>query len=106
MGLFTFYAHLFESRVSRLQVDPHAHALYDAVLVYGFALNQSLAEGVNVSDSREIAKRLFGQTFTDSKSSRTRSVVNVSVSYLVYIHNTVELEQSIYSIISSHFLKA
>ena len=55
--------HIYIGRLQ--QVDPHAHALYDAVVVYGSAVNQSLAEGVDPSDRREIARRMFNATYDD-----------------------------------------
>jgi hypothetical protein len=46
-----------------LQVNPITAAFFDTVLMYGIALNATLAEKANVKDGRALSRRLWGKTF-------------------------------------------
>ena len=59
-------------------MDPHAHALYDAVYVYSAALNESLADGVNPCDRRAIAQRMFNRTYKDRTSTINSCEINAA----------------------------
>lgn len=49
------------------QVNPITAAFYDAVQMYAWALNETLAEGGDPTDGRTVMTKLWNRTFLSGK---------------------------------------
>lgn len=50
--------------------DKFAAFLYDAIMVYALALNESLSSGVNFRDGATVALRFRGKSFKGTRQDR------------------------------------
>ncbi|XP_071509396.1 speract receptor-like [Diadema antillarum] len=60
---FNFDRQSLEDQGYTVEIKGHAAYLYDAVMLYAQALNQTLAEGGNVTNGTDITKRILDRTF-------------------------------------------
>lgn len=50
-------------------MNPITAAFYDTVLMYGLALNNTLARKEDVKDGRNLSRSLWGQTFSNGNTA-------------------------------------
>ncbi|XP_041356308.1 atrial natriuretic peptide receptor 1-like [Gigantopelta aegis] len=58
------------------QVNRFVEAFYDGVILYGLALNETLAANGNVSDGSAITQRMWNRTFEGSRAITLQKWVN------------------------------
>ena len=53
------------------QIDSHVFPLYDAIMLYATAINNSLANGVNINDGLAVAKQMKNMWFPGKIATST-----------------------------------
>ena len=46
-----------------IQIDSHVYSIYDAVMLYATAINNSLAKGVNIDDGFALSSQMLNMWF-------------------------------------------